>query len=296
VRIAVSGSSGFIGSALVPALAGAGHEVLRLVRRTPSEPDEVQWDPQRRTIDSARLEGIDAVVHLAGYNLGRRWTNGRKRTIFESRVDGTRVLSEALSRLSTPPSVLVCASAIGYYGDRGDEVLDEGASRGTGVLADVVTAWESAADPARDAGIRVVHLRQSLVLSGQGGALRRLLLPARLGLAGRIGSGRQWWSWVALDDLVRVYLHALDGQLTGAVNVSAPDPRRNADFVKELGRVLHRPTFAPFPMAAVKLAFGEMGEEVLLASQRVEASVLAADGFTFRRQSLPDALAAALSR
>ena len=296
MRIAVSGSSGLIGSALVPALQGAGHEVLRLVRREPTSSDEVRWDPASRTIDSERLEGVDAAINVAGYNLGRRWTDARKRTIVESRVGATGLLAETLSDLTHRPQALVCASAIGYYGDRGDEILTEAVPPGTGFLADVVTSWEAAAEPARAAGIRVVHLRQSLVLTASGGALRRLLIPARLGLAGRIGSGRQWWSWVALEDVVRAYLHVLERPLAGPVNVAAPDPRRNADFVKELGRALHRPTFAPFPTAAVKLVFGEMGGEVLLKGQRVESAALAADGFTFQQPSLPEALASALSR
>ena len=270
--------------------------MLRLVRRDPTGSDEVHWDPASRTIDSGGLEGIDAAVNVAGYNLGRRWTEARKRTIVESRVGATGLLAETLASLTHRPQTLVCASAIGYYGDRGDEMLTETAPPGTGFLADVVTGWEAAADPARAAGIRVVHLRQSLVLTASGGALRRLLIPGRLGLAGRIGSGRQWWSWVALEDVVRAYLHALESPLTGPANVAAPDPRRNADFVKELGRALHRPTFAPFPTAAVKLVFGEMGEEVLLKGQRVESTALAADGFTFEQRSLPEALAAALSR
>jgi uncharacterized protein (TIGR01777 family) len=296
MRIAVSGSSGLIGSALVPALRGAGHEVVRLVRRVPGGPDEVRWDPVSGAIDSSALEGIDAAVNVAGYNLGRRWTEARKRTILESRVDSTRVLAETLASLTHRPQVLVCASAIGYYGDRGDEILTEAASPGTGFLTDVVTAWEAAADPARTVGIRVAHLRQGLVLTASGGALRRLLIPARLGLAGRIGSGRQWWSWVALDDVVRAYLHVLERPLAGPVNVAAPDPRRNADFVKELGRAIHRPTFAPFPTAAVRLVFGEMGEEVLLKGQRVESAALAADGFVFQQPSLAGALTSALRR
>ena len=296
MRIAVSGSTGFIGSALVPGLLGAGHDVVRLVRRDPAGPDELRWNPAGGTIDTAGLEGIDAAVHLAGYNLGRRWTASRKRRIRESRVDGTRLLAETLANLPTPPSVLVCASAMGYYGDRGDEVLDESAARGTGFLADVVAEWEAAADPARAAGIRVAHLRHSLVLAPRGGALRRLLLPARFGLAGRIGSGRQWWSWVALDDVVRAYLHVLERPVSGAVNVAAPDPRRNADFVKALGRALHRPTLAPFPTVAVKVVLGEMGEELLLESKRVVSAALEADGFSFRQPSLPEALDALLSR
>jgi uncharacterized protein (TIGR01777 family) len=295
VKVAVTGSSGLIGSALLVALGGAGHEPLRIVRREPTRPDETAWDPQARTIDAQSLAGVGAIVHLAGYNLGSRWTESRKRRILESRTLGTRLLAETAARLEPRPSVIVCASAVGFYGDRADEELTETSSRGDGFLADVVEAWEAAAQPARDAGIRVVHLRQGLVLSRRGGALQRLLLPFRLGLGGRVGSGDQWWSWVAIDDVMGAYLHALEHPLSGAVNVVSPEPVRNREFVELLGRVLHRPTLAPFPSFAVRLLLGEMGEELLLSSQRALPVALEASGYEIRHRTLADALTSALS-
>jgi uncharacterized protein (TIGR01777 family) len=295
VKVAVTGSSGLIGSALLAALGGAGHEPLRIVRREPTRPDETAWDPQARTIDAQSLAGFDAIVHLAGHNLGSRWTESMKRRILESRTLGTRLLAETAARLEPRPSVIVCASAVGFYGDRADEELTETSSRGDGFLADVVEAWEAAAQPARDAGIRVVHLRQGLVLSRRGGALQRLVLPFRLGLGGRVGSGDQWWSWVAIDDVVGAYLHALEHPLSGAVNVVSPEPVRNREFVELLGRVLHRPTLAPFPSFAVRLLLGEMGEELLLSSQRALPVALEASGYEIRHRTLADALTSALS-
>jgi uncharacterized protein len=295
VKVAVTGSSGLIGSALLVALGGAGHEPLRIVRREPTRPDETAWDPQARTIDAQSLAGVGAIVHLAGYNLGSRWTESRKRRILESRTLGTRLLAETAARLEPRPSVIVCASAVGFYGDRADEELTETSSRGDGFLADVVEAWEAAAQPARDAGIRVVHLRQGLVLFRRGGALQRLLLPFRLGLGGRVGSGDQWWSWVAIDDVMGAYLHALEHPLSGAVNVVSPEPVRNREFVELLGRVLHRPTLAPFPSFAVRLLLGEMGEELLLSSQRALPVALEASGYEIRHRTLADALTSALS-
>jgi uncharacterized protein (TIGR01777 family) len=295
MRFAVTGASGLIGSALVPALRDADHDVLRLVRRPPQGNDEVPWDPAAGTIDEARLAGVDAIVHLAGFNLGTRWTATRKRRILDSRVTGTRLVAEAAARLSPRPEALVCASAIGFYGERGDEILTETAPRGDGFLADIVDAWEAAADPARDAGIRVVSLRHGLVLSRSGGALGRLLLPFRLGLGGPVGSGRQWWSWVTMDDVVRAYLWALECPIAGPLNVTAPEPVTNRAFVKALGRALQRPVFAPFPAFAVRAILGEMGEELLLTSQRVLPTGLIADGFSFDHPSLDAALTSVLA-
>jgi uncharacterized protein (TIGR01777 family) len=295
VKVAVTGSSGLIGSALVPALREAGHEALRVVRREPRAPDEIGWDPDAGTIDTAGLAGVDAVVHLAGATIGARWTQSRKRAILESRTKSTALLAETLNRLEPRPAVLVCASAIGFYGDRGDEVLGEESDRGPGFLSDVVVAWETAAQPARDAGIRVVNLRQGLVLSRRGGALGRLLLPFRLGLGGPVGGGDQWWSWVAMDDVTGAYLHALEHPLGGVVNLVSPEPVRNRDFVKALGRALHRPAVTPFPAFAVRTLLGEMGEELLLASQRVVPTALEAGGYAIRRRTLADALESTLA-
>jgi len=296
MRIAVTGATGLIGSALVPALRTAGHDVLVLVRRPATVADEVAWDPEAGTLADERLQGVDAIVHLAGFNLGTRWTTAKKRLILDSRVAGTSLVAATAARITPRPAALVCASAIGYYGERGDDVLTEDSGRGAGFLADVVEAWENAAHPARDAGIRVVNLRQGLILSPHGGALGRLLPPFRLGLGGPVGAGRQWWSWVTLDDVVRAYLHALEHPIAGPFNVTAPEPVRNRDFVKALGRALRRPALAPFPALAVRALLGEMGDELLLTSQRVLPAGLEADGFTFEQRSLAGALASVLAR
>jgi uncharacterized protein (TIGR01777 family) len=295
VKVAVTGSSGLIGSALIPALGATGHATLRLVRRQPG-PGEVRWDPAAGSIDAPGLAGVDAIVHLAGENIGARWSAKRKQAILESRVAGTRLVAETAARLDPPPDVLLCASAMGLYGSRGDEILTETSPRGTGFLADVVAAWEAAAAPAREAGIRVVHLRHGLVLSRHGGALARLLLPFRLGLGGRVGGGEQWWSWVALEDVTAAYLSLLERPLSGPLNLAAPEPVRNCDFVKELGRALRRPAVLPFPAFAVRTLLGEMGEELLLASQRILPAALEEGGFEFRCRTLADGLASALRR
>jgi uncharacterized protein (TIGR01777 family) len=294
VKVAVTGSSGLIGSALLPALGAAGHAAVRLVRGQPG-PGELGWDPAGGSIDAAGLSGVDAIVHLAGETIGARWSKERKRRILESRVAGTQLVAETAARLEPPPGVLLCASGIDSYGNRGDEVLTEASPRGEGFLADVVEAWEAAAAPARDAGIRVVHLRQGIVLSRQGGALARLLLPFRLGLGGRIGDGDQWWSWVAMDDVTAAYVRLLELPVSGPVNLVAPEPARNRDFAKALGHALHRPAALPFPSFAVKLLLGEMGEELLLASKRVLPVALEAQGFEFRVRTLADGLAGALA-
>jgi uncharacterized protein (TIGR01777 family) len=294
MRVAVSGSSGLIGTALCAALEGAGHEVVRLVRRAPANAGETQWDIASRTVDEGALQDVGAIVNLAGENIGQRWTATTRRRAWESRVDGTLLLAETAARLPGRP-VVACASAVGYYGYESADLVDESAPRGSGFLAELVEAWEAAADPARTAGLRTVHLRQGLVLSSHGGALERMLLPFKLGGGGRIGSGRQWWSWVSLADAVSAYLYALDNPLEGPVNVAAPGAVTNEEFTKELGRVLHRPTVLPVPTFALKALFGEMAEEMLLGGQRVSPGRLEAAGFTFANPELRAALEAALA-
>ncbi|MGH7370054.1 MAG: TIGR01777 family oxidoreductase [Candidatus Methylomirabilaceae bacterium] len=291
--IAVTGSAGLIGSRLTVLLGSGGHRVMRLLRSKPRpELDEVYWDPVRGMVDTMALGRVDAVVHLAGENIAKgRWTTRKKARIRDSRVNGTRVLSEALARLSPPPNVMICASAIGYYGNRGDEWLREESTPGSGFLADVCRQWEAGAEPARQRGIRVVHLRTGVVLSPAGGALRQKLLTFRMGLGGKIGSGRQYLSWIAIDDLLAVIMHALTTDtLQGPVNAVAPNPVTNLEFTRTLGRVLGRPTLFPMPALAARLVFGEMAEELLLASARVQPARLATTGYQFRFPTLDGAL------
>jgi uncharacterized protein (TIGR01777 family) len=294
MKLALTGASGLIGTALAAALAGAGHDLVRLVRREPTGPGEARWDIDAGTIDEAALTGVEAIIHLAGENVGQRWSAAARDRIRGSRVEGTRLIAETAARLPARP-VLLCASAIGYYGVRGDEVLDESAARGTGFLAEVVEAWEGAATPAREAGLRTVHMRQGVVLSRHGGALQRMLPPFKLGAGGRIGSGHQWWSWVSLDDIVASYLFALEHPLEGPVNVVAPGAVRNGQFVKALGKALHRPAVFPLPAVAVRMAFGEMGEEMLLGGQRVLPAKLEDAGFAFAQPDVDSGLAQALA-
>ncbi len=294
MQIAVTGASGLVGRRLVADLATDGHDVVRLVRR-PERPRDVQWDASSGSIEAGALDGADAIVHLAGTNVGQRWSGATRRAILASRVEGTRAVAQAAARLDRPPAVLVCASAVGFYGDRDDELLTERATRGSGFLADVVEKWEAAAQPAAKAGIRVVHLRKGIVLSPGGGALRSLLTPFRLGLGGRVGSGRQWWPWLTLDDASAAYRFALTAEVSGPVNV-ASSADRNADFVRALGRALRRPAVAPLPALAVKLLFGEMGTEMLLASQRVATPVLDEAGFVFADRDLETSLRRLLAR
>ena len=288
MRILISGSSGLVGSALVPALQSSGHAVIPLVRSSSSSKQSrtgsVTWDPMSGQLNPASLEGIDDAVHLAGENIAaRRWTAAQKARIRESRVAGTRLLAETLAKLTKAPRALVCASAIGFYGDRSDQRLTEDSPPGTGFLAETCREWEAAAKPAVDRGIRVVHLRTGLVLASQGGALAKMLPPFRLGIAGIIGSGRQYMSWISLDDLVAVISYALSNEmLRGPVNAVAPNPVTNYEFTKTLGRVLRRPTLFPMPAFAARLAFGEMADGLLLASTRVEPKRLLDSSFRFR--------------
>jgi uncharacterized protein len=297
MKILISGSTGLVGSALVPALQSGGHEIVRLVRSLssgtkPRNGSSVTWDLKSGQLNPTELERIDAAVHLAGENIAAsRWTPAQKARIRESRVAGTRLLAETLSKLKTPPKTLVCASAIGFYGDRSDQRLNEDSPSGTGFLADTCREWEAAAKPAADRGIRVVHLRTGVVLASQGGALAKMLTPFRLGIAGIIGSGKQYMSWISLDDLVAVISFALLKEtLRGPVNAVAPNPVTNHEFTKTLGRVLRRPTVFPMPVFAARLAFGEMADGLLLASARVEPKRLIEAGFRFRFPELEAAL------
>jgi uncharacterized protein len=291
--VVVTGSSGLVGSALVDALEADGHLVRRMVRRDVRDSErEIRWDPSAGTIDAAELEGIDAVVHLAGQGVAnRRWSERVKQEIRDSRMRGTRVLCETLTSLTNKPEVLCCASGAGFYGNRGDELLDERSHPGTGFLAEVCQEWEAAAQPARNAGIRTVNLRLGIVLSERGGALKKMLLPFKLGVAGVIGSGRQYWPWITLADVVGVIRLALENNsIVGPVNAVAPDLVTNRGFTKTLGRVLRRPTMLPMPALAARLVLGEMADEMLLASARVEPRALTDAGFTFQHPQLESAL------
>lgn len=299
MRILVSGSSGLVGSALVPYLGTGGHQVVRLIRaRSAAGAATASWDPTGRSLDAAALEGFDAIVHLGGERLvPGRWNEAKKARIRDSRVNGTRLLSETIGRLARPPRALICASAVGYYGDRGDELLRDDGSPGHDYLAEVCRAWEAAADPAARMGVRVVQHRFGVILSPKGGALRKMLPPFKLGLGGRLGNGRQHLSWIALDDVLGAIEHALAATaLRGPVNTVAPHPVTNAEFTRTLGRVLGRPTLFPMPAFAARLAFGEVADALLLASQRVEPARLLASGYRFRFPDLEPALRHLLGR
>ena len=293
LHVLVSGSTGLVGSALVPFLTTGGHRVTRLVR-APARAGEgtVRWDPGAGKLDISGLDDVDVVVHLAGENIaGSRWTEATKARIRDSRARGTRLLCERLARLAHRPAVLVSASAVGYYGDRGSAALDESSARGSGFLSDVCCDWEAATAAARDSGIRVVNLRIGVVLTPAGGALAKLLLPFQLGAGGRVGSGNQYMSWISIDDLLGAILHVMRTEsLDGAVNAVAPHAVTNGEFTSILGRVLGRPTFLPLPAAAARLAFGEMADEMLLASTRVLPERLAATRYAFRHPDIEGAM------
>lgn len=289
-RVLVSGGSGFIGSALIPALESRGSKVTRLVRATESRPDEIVWAPTR-PLRPESVPGFDAVIHLAGEPVAARWTEAKKRRIRDSRVLGTAHLCEALARTAQPPRVLISASAIGFYGDRGGEILREDSVSGSGFLSEVCRQWEAATKPAADAGIRTVQIRIGVVLAAQGGALKEMLPPFRMGLGAQIGNGRQWMSWIHVHDLVGAILHMLDNDgRQGPVNLVAPEPVGNAEFTRTLAKVLSRPAMFRMPGFALRLIFGEMADGVLLASQRVEPAKLEASGYQFRYPELRGAL------
>lgn len=293
MKVLISGSTGLVGSALAHALTNEGHETARLVRQSiASSSTEIAWNPADGTIDGKAIEGCDAVVHLAGANIASgRWTRRRKAIIRDSRVLGTRLLCETLAKLHRPPAVLVCASAIGYYGARGDEALDEDRGAGSGFLAELCRDWESATEPARAAAIRVVNLRMGMILTGAGGALAAMMLPFKLGLGGVVGSGRQYWSWVAIDDVVGAIQRALTTtELSGPVNCVAPTAVTNRDFTKTLGKFLRRPTLLPMPAFAARILFGGMADGLLLASARVVPKRLLESGYEFRYPDLDETL------
>jgi uncharacterized protein (TIGR01777 family) len=289
MRIAVTGSHGLIGSSLVTALRDSGHDVVPLVRSTPRRSGEVQWDPAAGTVDLAGLAGVEAAVHLAGAGVGdHRWNDEYKRQIHDSRTLSTRTLVRALTALDPLPRVLVSGSAMGYYGNRGDEILTEQSTAGEGFLVDVVKDWEAEAIPASQAGIRVVHPRTGLVMARSGGAFAQLLLLARLGLGGPLGSGKQWWSWITLPDAVAALIYLLESELAGPVNLTTPNPASNIEVTRAITRALHRPAILPAPAFAIRLILGEFAGEVL-SSLRVMPEQLMKSDFDFRHPTLDDA-------
>ncbi len=293
MKILISGASGLVGKHLIPTLKAKGHEVYKLVRKTPKSSDEIQWDAEKgfSETEQAKLENFDAVVHLAGDNVAsENWSDEKKRKIRDSRVVGTRVLVEALKRAKNPPKIFASASAVGFYGDRKDEILTEDSEQGEGFLTDVCTAWEDEIVKA-ERFARVVFLRIGVVLAKDGGALEKMLTPFKFGAGGAVGSGKQWMSWIALDDLVKLIHFALENEnLRGAVNAVAPNPVTNREFTETLGKVLHRPTFISVPEFAIKLLFGEMGETLLLQGSRVVPKKLQAAGFEFEFTDLEKAM------
>lgn len=295
MKIAITGSSGLIGSALIAEIEARGHSALRIVRGG-ANADDVAWDINAGTIEADKLEGVDAVVHLAGAGIGdKKWTDEYKAQVIESRTLGTALIAETIAGLDTPPRVFVSGSAMGYYGDRGDNRLTERDSRGQGFLSDVVTAWEGAASPAIDAGIRTAFIRTGVVLSPEGGALEAQLPFFKLGIGGKIGDGSQYWSWISITDQVNAILHIIDSDISGPVNLTAPNPSTNSEFTTALGNALGRPTFLPTPKFAVDFRLGkEAAKEMLFFSTRVIPEVLLDSGFTFQHPTIEEAFEAIL--
>ena len=297
MKIVVSGASGLIGTQLVAKLSQSGHEVIRLVRRSPKS-GEIQWNPKSGTLDAAALEGADAVIHLSGAGIGdKRWTTGYRKEILDSRTDTTALLAKTIASLSRKPSVFLSGSAIGIYGARNDEQLTEVSTHGTGFLAEVCEQWEAAAKPAVDAGVRTVYLRTGIVLSPKGGALKKLLPLFKLGVGGKFGNGKQWQSWISIDDEIGAIEHLLTANVSGAVNLTAPNPVTNAEFTKVLASVLKRPAIVPVPTFAPKILLGgELADALLFTGQRVIPAALNASGYTFKHTTLESALRSLLSK
>jgi uncharacterized protein (TIGR01777 family) len=298
MKILIGGSHGLVGTALIKSLEADGHEIFRLVRYAPRSESEIEWSPDRYSIALARIEGFDAVVNLAGESIAAgRWTEDKKRSIRESRVKGTKLLGDALANLTDRPRTFICASAIGYYGNRGDEILTETSAPGNDFLAEVCAEWEKATALATEKGIRVVNARFGVILDKQGGALAKMLPPFRMGVGGKIGSGKQWMSWIALDDVIGALKFALQNvAVAGPTNFVAPNPVTNAEFTKTLGKALSRPTLFPIPAFAVRLLFGEMGEALLLGGQRVEPERLKRAGYGFEYSNLERAMGHVLAK
>ena len=297
MKIVVSGASGLIGTQLVAKLSGSGHEVIRLVRRSPKS-GEIQWNPKSGTLDAAALEGADAVIHLSGAGIGdKRWTDGYRKEILDSRTTTTALLATTMASLSRKPSVFLSGSAIGIYGARNDEQLTEVSTHGTGFLADVCEQWEAAAKPAVDAGIRTVYLRTGIVLTPKGGALKKLLPLFKLGVGGKFGNGKQWQSWISIEDEIGAIEHLLTANVSGAVNLTAPNPVTNAEFTKVLASVLKRPAIVPVPTFAPKILLGgELADALLFTGQRVIPAALNASGYMFKHTTLESAFRSLLSK
>jgi len=297
MKIVVSGASGLIGTQLVAKLSSSGHEVVRLVRRSPKS-GEIQWNPKSGTLDAAALEGVDAVIHLSGAGIGdKRWTDGYRKEILDSRTATTALLAKTMASISRKPSVFLSGSAIGIYGARNDEQLTEVSTHGTGFLAEVCEQWEAAAKPAVDAGIRTVYLRTGIVLSPKGGALKKLLPLFKLGVGGKFGNGKQWQSWISIDDEIGAIEHLLTANVSGAVNLTAPNPVTNAEFTKVLASVLKRPAIVPVPTFAPKILLGgELADALLFTGQRVIPAALNASGYMFKHTTLESAFRSLLSK